>query len=96
MRVIVPARPLASANWRRREPDLAQHVADLATISAFPWAPELAQLTDKLMHQAWSPLPLELAAAGLEIRKNHPQPIVEHKAGRVRARCLCKGSQRLI
>jgi deoxyribodipyrimidine photolyase len=87
---------LASANWRRREPDLAQHGADLATISAFPWAPELAQLTDELMHQEWSALPLELAAAGLEIRKNYPQPIVEHKAGCVRRSLPMQGSQRLI
>ena len=47
--------------------------------------PELARLPDKLIHQPWDAAPLELAAAGVELGKDYPWPIVDHKAGRERA-----------
>src|SRR6185312_2065357 len=49
------------------------------------WVPELARLSDKLVHQPWSAAPLELAAAGVELGKDYPKPIVDHRAGRERA-----------
>jgi deoxyribodipyrimidine photo-lyase len=49
------------------------------------WVPELASLSDKLIHQPWTATPPELAAAGVELGKDYPPPIVDHRQGRERA-----------
>ena len=49
------------------------------------WIPELARLPNRMIHQPWKATPLELAAAGIELGKNYPHPIIDHKAGRERA-----------
>jgi len=49
------------------------------------WVPELARLSDKLIHQPWTATPLELAAAGVELGKDYPTPVIDHKHGRERA-----------
>jgi deoxyribodipyrimidine photo-lyase len=47
--------------------------------------PELAPLPASLIHQPWRAAPLELKAAGIELGKTYPEPIIDHKAGRERA-----------
>ncbi|MBN8981687.1 MAG: deoxyribodipyrimidine photo-lyase [Rhizobiales bacterium] len=49
------------------------------------WIPELAKLPPKYVHQPWEATPMELAAAGVTLGKNYPEPIVDHKMGRERA-----------
>jgi len=38
----------------------------------------------RVRHQPWSATPLELAGAGVELGKTHPELIIEHKLGRER------------
>lgn len=49
------------------------------------WVPELAALPNEYIHHPWEAPPLVLAAAGVELGKSYPHPIVDHKAARARA-----------
>jgi deoxyribodipyrimidine photo-lyase len=49
------------------------------------WVPELARLSQPLIHRPWSAAPLELKRAGVELGRSYPEPIVDHKFGRERA-----------
>ena len=75
----------AAPYFRVFNPILQGEKFDPAGVYVRRWVPELARLPDKLIHQPWSATPLELAAAGVELGKHYPQPIIDHKAGRERA-----------
>jgi deoxyribodipyrimidine photo-lyase len=49
------------------------------------WAPELAGLDARAIHQPWTAAPFDLAAAGVTLGKTYPKPIIDHAAARARA-----------
>ena len=49
------------------------------------WVPELAPLDDRTIHAPWEAGPLEVAAAGVELGRDYPLPIVDHAEARRRA-----------
>jgi len=46
------------------------------------YLPQLAKLSNKAIHAPWLAAPLELIAAGVEIGKNYPRPVVKHDEAR--------------
>ena len=48
------------------------------------YLPQLAALPDKLIHAPWLARPLDLAAAGVELGRDYPAPVVAHDQARLR------------
>ena len=46
------------------------------------YVPQLAQLDAKSIHAPWMAKPLALVAAGVELGKNYPKPIIDHAEAR--------------
>lgn len=46
------------------------------------WVPELTALADKYLHKPWDAPQAVLQEAGLELGKDYPQPIVDHREAR--------------
>jgi len=46
------------------------------------YLPQLAKLSNKAIHAPWLAAPLELIAAGVEMGKNYPRPVVKHDEAR--------------
>ncbi len=49
------------------------------------WVPEVAGLPDSKLHAPWTAPEAMLAEAGIELGKDYPRPIVDHKEARDRA-----------
>ncbi len=48
------------------------------------YLPQLAGLPDKLIHAPWQARPVDLAAAGIELGRDYPAPVVQHELARER------------
>jgi deoxyribodipyrimidine photo-lyase len=48
------------------------------------YLPQLAKLSDKVIHAPWTASPVELAAAGLTLGETYPKPVVDHAEARER------------
>ncbi len=48
------------------------------------YLPQLAELPDDVLHAPWQARPVDLAAAGVELGRNYPLPVVDHAAARAR------------
>ena len=48
------------------------------------YLPALAKLPDKLIHAPWQARPVDLAAAGVRLGVDYPEPIVDHAEARAR------------
>ncbi|MBL8557560.1 MAG: deoxyribodipyrimidine photo-lyase [Hyphomonadaceae bacterium] len=49
------------------------------------WIPEIAALPDKVIHKPWTATPEVLSAAGVDLGRTYPRPIVDHGEARQRA-----------
>ena len=47
------------------------------------YLPQLARLPDELIHAPWTAKPVDLAAAGFELGRDYPAPIVSHTIARM-------------
>ena len=47
------------------------------------YLPQLGKLPDELIHAPWTAKPVDLAAAGLELGRDYPAPIVSHTIARM-------------
>ena len=48
------------------------------------YLPQLAALPDRLIHAPWLARPLDLAAAGVELGRDYPLPVVQHDEARLK------------
>jgi deoxyribodipyrimidine photo-lyase len=48
------------------------------------YLPQLAGLPDQALHAPWTARPIDLAAAGVELGRDYPLPIVQHDEARAR------------
>ncbi len=48
------------------------------------YLPQLAKLPDELIHAPWEARPVDLAAAGVELGRDYPAPLVRHDEARTR------------
>ncbi|HSQ71713.1 MAG TPA: FAD-binding domain-containing protein, partial [Rubrivivax sp.] len=48
------------------------------------YLPALAKLPDKLIHAPWLARPVDLTAAGIELGRDYPHPVVDHAVARAK------------
>jgi deoxyribodipyrimidine photo-lyase len=58
------------------------------------WVPELAKMPSRFVHSPWQCPPLELRAAGVELGRTYPLPIIDHALARGRFLAAAEGHLR--
>jgi deoxyribodipyrimidine photo-lyase len=58
------------------------------------WVPELAKMPSRWVHSPWQCPPLELRAAGVELSRTYPLPIIDHALARGRFLAAAEGHLR--
>ena len=58
------------------------------------WVPELANMPSRWIHSPWLAPPLELRAAGVNLGRTYPAPIVDHALARGRFLAAAEGHLR--
>ncbi|MEA2748815.1 MAG: deoxyribodipyrimidine photo-lyase [Myxococcales bacterium] len=58
------------------------------------WVPELAKVPSRWLHSPWQCPPLELRAAGVELGRTYPMPIIDHALARGRFLAAAEGHLR--
>jgi deoxyribodipyrimidine photo-lyase len=58
------------------------------------WVPELANVPSRWLHSPWNAPPLELRAAGVQLGRTYPEPIVDHAFARGRFLAAAEGHLR--
>jgi deoxyribodipyrimidine photo-lyase len=74
----------AQPYFRIFNPETQSRKFDAAGAFIRRYVPELALLPDDAIHAPWRARPLELAAAGIELGKTYPLPVVNHDDARRR------------
>jgi deoxyribodipyrimidine photo-lyase len=75
----------ASPYFRVFNPILQSKKFDPTAAYIKKWIPELSEVPAKLIHAPWEMEPLELAAAGVKLGTDYPEPIIGHQEGRKQA-----------
>ncbi len=75
----------AAPYYRIFNPVLQGEKFDADGVYVREFVPEIARLPNNLLHRPWEAKPMELAAAGIELGKTYPMPIVDHAVARERA-----------
>jgi deoxyribodipyrimidine photo-lyase len=75
----------AAPYFRIFNPTLQGETYDAAGSYVRTWLPQLSQLPDRWIHRPHEAPPSVLAAAGVELGRTYPRPIVDHACARARA-----------
>lgn len=75
----------AAPYFRIFNPVLQGEKFDPAGAYVRKWVPELTHMPDEFVHRPWEAPALVLKAAGVELGRNYPHPVVDHGKARDRA-----------
>jgi len=75
----------AAPYFRVFNPVLQGEKFDTRGVYVRKWVPELQRLPDEFLHRPWEAPPMVLKAAGIDLGRNYPHPLIDHGKARDRA-----------